>query len=87
MWYVSKISNATHNVEICRHSGEKVGFVVPAEFQSHDKKLKYIASQMDVQEVRLSHTVAVPTLRFKGLIAGLIIESAALVSIVIWRLF
>jgi uncharacterized membrane protein YcjF (UPF0283 family) len=86
MWYISQISNETHNVEICRHSGERSTFQVPQEFQAHDKKLLYIASQMDVQEAQVNKTAAVPHKRYSQLLTITLVETAVLVALIIWRL-
>ena len=53
-WRITKINNATHEVE-CKHpSGEKLSFTVPLDQVSSELKMLYIKAQCEAKDVELA---------------------------------
>ena len=53
-WRITKINNATHEVE-CKHpSGEKLSFTVPLDQVSSELKMLYIKAQCEAKDAELA---------------------------------
>jgi len=88
MWHISKINNATHEVEITHKSGVKHSFVVPNEHRQRDLKHAFIKSQVDAQDAVLKVAERKRKSQVSLVIPWLLVMSEAMLiaGLILWRL-
>jgi hypothetical protein len=61
MHKITKINNATHEVEITHSSGAKHTFIIPEEARKDDvEKILHVKKQMDLHALRLQQSTTAP---------------------------